>query len=253
MTIIYKTFTNYSQILLYFWNILNLKTGWWILLKTKNEKTNLAIVNFSTNFSTINTATLEKLCFKIYPNRLKKANKLNPSKKKISLASFLLAIFCIKNNLKISNFEFFKLGGKPHLTAKNAFFNISHTQNAIACATSTCPIGIDLEKIKLINLKLAKKICCQAELTNFLKLTNQQKKIYLIKIWTMKESFSKMNAKPVFQNLKKINHKKINNLKCFTFNKFILSVCTKTTKKILIQELDFNKIIIYLNKLILTT
>ena len=123
----------------------------------------IAHVHWASNLHKTRLSILENICFAVCPQRVEAASKLNYCKKKLKLAAFLLAAFCIKKHLKVDELNLLKINGKPFLkNQKNAFFNISHSANAAACATSASPIGVDLECFRPLNLNVANKICCES-------------------------------------------------------------------------------------------
>ena len=48
--------------------------------------------------------------------------------------------------------------GKPYAKNLTVEFNISHSDDMVVCAIDSKPIGIDIEKIRPINLKTAQRI-----------------------------------------------------------------------------------------------
>lgn len=92
--------------------------------------------------------------------------------------------------------------GKPFAKDLNIEFNISHSENLVVCAINDKPIGIDVEQICPIDLKIAKKICTTNELIYlFGRLPNEQDFSYntdkriltrFFKLWTAKEAYGKL-------------------------------------------------------------
>lgn len=88
--------------------------------------------------------------------------------------------------------------GKPYAEGLNIHFNISHSGELVACAINDTEIGIDIEKIRKINLKIAKKICLENELNyifdgNEIDYTSTNPKHIerFFEIWTGKEAYFK--------------------------------------------------------------
>src|SRR5690554_797379 len=73
----------------------------------------------------------------------------------------------IMQELKIPNGEiFFKINnyGKPYLKDWDEFhFNISHSGKWVVCAISNKPVGIDVERIKDLNIKIADRFFSKEE------------------------------------------------------------------------------------------
>ena len=91
--------------------------------------------------------------------------------------------------------------GKPYAENCSFNFSISHSENIVVCAIDKAPIGIDIEKIRPINLKVAKRICNNEELNylfghmlteeDFKITTNPQILNRFFEIWTGKEAYGK--------------------------------------------------------------
>ena len=93
---------------------------------------------------------------------------------------------------------------KGKLYCKNADglkFNISHSQSTVAVVVSQKEVGIDIETIRPLNLKLAQKICTHEELEyvfehtpsdeDFEQSTNIDYVRRFLEIWTLKEAYLK--------------------------------------------------------------
>ena len=154
--------------------------------------------------------------------------------KKNTIAGELLVRKMISKSLNI-NPEKIKFGimpsGKPYVIGFNIEFNISHSDNVVVCAISNNKIGIDIEKIRPINLSIAKKICNEEELKyifNHIPLKNElvytkEKSILtrFFEIWTNKEAFIKCKGK----NISSIKQTHPKNVKSFNLlDKYIISI-----------------------------
>ncbi len=91
-------------------------------------------------------------------------------------------------------------GGQPYLAGCNLFVSISHCDQMVACAVSQKPVGIDIEKIRPVNLKLCRHICVEDELEYLLKgnrdlihhnCDNPEILHRFFEIWTGKEAYFK--------------------------------------------------------------
>lgn len=81
--------------------------------------------------------------------------------------------------------------GKPFFENINGFyFSISHSFPFYAAAVSDRPIGIDVEKIRDVNLNIAKRMFTENEREYIGK-----DKIRFFEIWTKKEAYSKFTGK----------------------------------------------------------
>ena len=61
-------------------------------------------------------------------------------------------------------FFYYKEHGKPHALGLDIELNISHSGDIVVCAVDSSPVGIDAEKIRPIDLNVAKRICTDDEL-----------------------------------------------------------------------------------------
>ncbi len=108
------------------------------------------------------------------------------------LAELLIRYVIIeKTKLKNKNISFIKNKyGKLYLKNRKKFhFNISHTGDWIVCAFDHKPIGIDIERIRSINLEFCQHYFAQDECSE---LYGQDDPLsYFFTLWTLKESYIK--------------------------------------------------------------
>ena len=117
---------------------------------------------------------------------LKRANKKT---KKADKAQSLSAYSCINKMLslmKIDDEVILHKNGKPVLKCGGAFISASHSEDFVLCGISKFPIGVDVEKMRPIDLKVARRFCSETELEN---CKNEQD---FFKIWTLKEAYFKL-------------------------------------------------------------
>ena len=83
--------------------------------------------------------------------------------------------------------------GKPYLPGYPVHFSLSHTKNAVACAVSDCPIGVDVQEKMEYSSRLADRICSDAVRTA---LENaKDRDLALTALWTKKEALAKKTGK----------------------------------------------------------
>lgn len=123
--------------------------------------------------------------------------------------------------------------GKPVFENFPVHFSIAHCGGLVCCALSQSEIGIDCEKIRPFNARLAERICTAAELEGILKSDN--KAVALTALWTLKESLMKLSGEGMAYGFKNaefaaesggvrpvaVNAKAA----CFTASDYIISVC----------------------------
>lgn len=91
--------------------------------------------------------------------------------------------------------------GKPYAVDLDVEFNISHSGDMVVCAVDDNPVGIDIEKIRPIDLTVAKRICTEEELLylfghtpmseDFVYTTDSTVLKRFFELWTAKEAYGK--------------------------------------------------------------
>ena len=138
--------------------------------------------------------------------RQKKINSYKILSNKIDgCVAFLLLRYALKNEYNISETpEFiFNEYGKPFLKNHNdIYFNISHCKNAVVCAVSDKNVAIDIMDYRKIHNGVIKRVCSDNEKT-MLSISQNKDKDF-IKLWTMKECYSKLIGKGLSMDFSKI-------------------------------------------------
>lgn len=122
------------------------------------------------------------------------------------------------------------LNGKPYAKDIQMYFSISHSTQLVVCAVDSKPVGIDVEKIKRVNLSIAKRICTDDDLVFlFGKMPeesdysdNENKDILLrfFKLWTAKEAYVKMKGSGIRDGLLYTP-----DCECIVYDGYVISVC----------------------------
>ncbi|RKD31338.1 4'-phosphopantetheinyl transferase family protein [Lacrimispora algidixylanolytica] len=130
--------------------------------------------------------------------------------KKLSFYAELMIRLALSKLLKLPP-QKFRLtttkNGKPFvIDYPNAYFNVSHSKNAILCSISnTGNVGVDIEQISKMSEDLIPYISHPKEM-NYLSSLHQEIQNYAFyKIWTRKEAFVKRNGLGICQDLTSIN------------------------------------------------
>ena len=108
--------------------------------------------------------------------------------------------------------------GKPFAIGLDVEFNISHSGDLVVCAIDDNPIGIDVEKIRPMDLSVAKRICsdnelrylfdCKLDESNFCYTTDIKTLARFFELWTAKEAYSKsMGGSLCFVDTQSIEYK----------------------------------------------
>lgn len=118
---------------------------------------------------------------------------------------FLLLRYALKNEYNITEIPEFTFGeyGKPFLkNHNNIHFNISHCKNAVVCAVSDRNIAVDIMDYRKIHNSVIKRVCSDNEKAMLNTIQNKDKNF--IKLWTMKECYSKLVGKGLSMDFSKI-------------------------------------------------
>jgi len=81
--------------------------------------------------------------------------------------------------------------GKPYIEDNSIYFNITHAGDFVVCVFSDQEVGIDLEQINEIDLKIAQRFFCQSEYEDLLAQKVENHLDYFYSLWTLKESYVK--------------------------------------------------------------
>lgn len=99
------------------------------------------------------------------------------------------------------------INGKPYcINMPTIHFNLSHTRNALICATSNqYELGVDIERHKSINYDIIERICNKDEISFIFSYPKNKRDNAFYKIWTRKEAYCKCSGIGLRTNLKNIN------------------------------------------------
>ena len=155
--------------------------------------------------------------------------------KKLSLLAdlFVRYLACTTLNLYNDDLTFDKNDyGKPSLVGfPNFQYNVSHTRNAIAIGLSGESIGVDVEKTKPADLKIAERFFVKNEYLHILSRQENQDTAFC-KIWTKKEAYIKWIGKGLSLPLTSFDVTDtafIGRLSTIELNSYIVSVCHKAS------------------------
>ncbi len=94
--------------------------------------------------------------------------------------------------------------GKPYLADGSFYFSLSHSGDYVVCVVSDHEVGVDLEQLKPVNLRIADKILNDVESKVFLQLSEEQRPEELIRLWTRKEAVAKCLGGGIFRDVKEL-------------------------------------------------
>lgn len=113
--------------------------------------------------------------------------------------------------------------GKPYAEGA-AFFNISHSGSFAVAAVSDCEVGVDIERIREVNLKIAEKFSSD-EREYILSAENPQKAFF--EIWTAKEAYLKKCGTGITVPLNSFSVIGMTDIYRFFYEDCLISVCSK--------------------------
>ena len=145
------------------------------------------------------------------------------------LAKKAIADFCMVEPCDVVLIQ--RDSGKPYAENLDVGFNVSHSGDMVVCAVSSKPIGIDIEKIRPVNMKIARRVCSSDELEfifgyspseqDFVLTTDSEKLKRFFELWTAKEAFVKFKGTGI-KDIKLSFDKAY--IKRFYFDDYVVSV-----------------------------
>ena len=151
-------------------------------------------------------ALLEARLRQIPPWRRDKALQyIHPGDRKRSVLAFLLLQLALREEYGITEISGFAYGawGKPFLRDHPVHFSLSHCRDAVACAVSDQPVGIDAECIVPYDPALARRVCSGRETEMLARSKNPAEDF--IRLWTMKEAISKWEGRGISMPFEEID------------------------------------------------
>jgi 4'-phosphopantetheinyl transferase len=92
--------------------------------------------------------------------------------------------------------------GKPHIgNLTDVHYNISHSGYYVVCAVAPTEIGIDVERIRKVNLRIAERFFSPSEIHDLMACDEEHRMKYFITLWTIKESYLKAIGRGLTQHL----------------------------------------------------
>ncbi len=92
------------------------------------------------------------------------------------------------NNADITHNEY----GKP--MCNGIFFNISHSENGVACSVGEHSVGCDIELIRPAPMATAERFFLPSELDYINSLDKSRRDVAFFQLWTAKESYMKLRG-----------------------------------------------------------
>lgn len=114
---------------------------------------------------------------------------------RLSIAAYRLLWHALRLEYGINDAPVFfhGIGGKPLLQGHpDIHFSLSHCREAVACAVSDSPVGIDIETTDQYEEELARRVMNDDEMNHI--LTSSSPAVAFTRLWTMKESLYKLEG-----------------------------------------------------------
>lgn len=159
--------------------------------------------------------------------------------KKRTVAGEMLARKAIAEWCHVSEEEilFDKLEyGKPFAIGLDVEFNISHSVDMVVCVVDSQPVGIDIEQIRPIDMKVIQRICTECEIAyvlgdnlnenSFCKITNNSVLSRFFKVWTLKEAYGKLMGIGITESLVG-DVSSMCNVTRYMLDGYIVTICTE--------------------------
>ena len=158
---------------------------------------------------------LKRIYTNLSPSRKEHIDRLRrPEDKTRSLAAEGLLQTLLREHYGITNAKLHRASnGRPYLAHSHLHISLSHSDQMVACVLSEDPVGIDIEKIRPMSLKLCRHLCVEQEKAYLLSdsgLTEndecQDPEVLhrLFEIWTAKEAYFKKQGTGI-TDLKSVN------------------------------------------------
>ena len=158
---------------------------------------------------------LQKAYEELSSSRKEYIDRLRQQKDKLrSLTGELLVRQLLKAHYGMEKVQLHRSeNGQPYLTDRGLYVSITHCEEKIACAVSEAPVGIDLEKLRPIDLRLCRHVCVPEEkayvLGDYPGDPNgmcQDRRVLerFFEIWTAKEAYFKKRGTGI-TDLKSVN------------------------------------------------
>ena len=156
--------------------------------------------------------------------------------KKRSLCGYMLAVRALsemsgmpESDIVISEDE----NGKPFCESSNLYFSISHSGDFAVCAVSEKNIGVDIEKIRKVNMQSARRFASDEELVYIFGHLPEKAEFEsdckdtlerFFEVWTKKEAYGKMIGSGICYDMKGVD---IDDAVCFREDGYVIGVCER--------------------------
>ena len=175
--------------------------------------------------------------------RINKINKLkSPLHKSLSAVAYLLLRYALVAKYGLDEKVLFGYGKneKPYLRDyPNIHFNLSHTANAVACAVSGLPIGVDVQRVSEVSDSVAKRILSAREYGVYLSANKSGD--YFSRIWAIKESVLKQTGQGISGDFRSLSADELSEITVYKGDGYYCCVtrADAIAKKVGFEELRY--------------
>lgn len=115
--------------------------------------------------------------------------------------------------------------GKPYCENAEMHFSISHCKDLVVCVVHRFPVGVDIEFIRPLDLRVTRFACTHKDLEFINSAEDEgEKERRFFKLWTAKEAYIKLHGK-VLADLKTIDYEAISkNCTFFELDNYIAAI-----------------------------
>lgn len=132
------------------------------------------------------------------PERREKALRCRRQEDRLRSAAAGLLLVRYARQLGFDRFPEVREGayGKPYFPdAPQAQFSLSHSGGYAALATSSLPVGVDIQEIRPERVMAAVRFLTEAEQAQLTALPQEEEVQAFFRLWTLKESYGKMTGR----------------------------------------------------------
>ncbi len=180
------------------------------------------------DYDKISDEIFETLLNKLPEKRKKKALRFRHMGGRIScVVGYLIFLYGYRNIYKLNGLPDFSIekNGKPYLNDfPDIFFNISHCNGAAACIFGDMPVGIDIQDMRELNMRHVMRVCSEEEIERVKNAAEPD--LEFCKIWSVKESLSKLSGEGIFRDIKSVAPRKTNTSTVFIEPDKYMTACS---------------------------
>ena len=183
---------------------------------------------FVTEIPEISNETFQRLLPKVSLERQSKIARIKQYTQKCEslMAEILCRVVLVQNfGMEEKDIIIKKTAqGKPFLSDSGLFISLSHTDGMVAVAVSDCEVGVDIERTKLVDLKIAKRFFTDSEQDYVFESDDATDRFF--EIWTKKEAYIKKIGKGLSTDIGVCTIENAECFKTFKHGEYTVSVCT---------------------------